>query len=61
MIATSVLVWFVVTILLMAFCAGIEMAFFSVNKMVIELKRKQGKAGAQKLLPGKALQVLVDR
>jgi CBS domain containing-hemolysin-like protein len=39
----------VVTILLMAFCAGIEMAFFSVNKMVIELKRKQGKAGAQKL------------
>lgn len=49
MIATSVLVWFVVTILLMAFCAGIEMAFFSVNKMVIELKRKQGKAGAQKL------------
>ena len=33
----------------MAFCAGIEMAFFSVNKMVIELKRKQGKAGAQKL------------
>ena len=47
MIATSVLVWFVITIVMMAFFAGIEMAFFSVNKLIIELKRKQGRAGAQ--------------
>jgi CBS domain containing-hemolysin-like protein len=47
MIATSVLVWFFVTILMMAFFAGIEMAFFSVNRLIIELKRKQGKPGAQ--------------
>ncbi len=46
MIATSVLVWFFVTILMMAFFAGIEMAFFSVNRLIIELKRKQGKPGA---------------
>ena len=47
MIATSVLVWFFVTILMMAFFAGIEMAFFRVNRLIIELKRKQGKPGAQ--------------
>jgi putative hemolysin len=49
MIATSVLVWFFVTILMMAFFAGIEMAFYSVNKIIIELRRKQGKPGAQTL------------
>ena len=49
MIATSVLVWFVITIVMMAFFAGIEMAFFSVNKLIIELKRKQGRAGAQQM------------
>jgi len=46
MIATGVLVWFIITILMMALFAGMEMAFFSVNKLVVELKRKQGKAGA---------------
>lgn len=46
MIATGVLIWFFVTILMMALFAGMEMAFFSVNKLVVELKRKQGKAGA---------------
>jgi CBS domain containing-hemolysin-like protein len=47
MIAVSVLVWFFVTILMMAFFAGIEMAFYSVNRFGIELKKKQGKPGAQ--------------
>jgi CBS domain containing-hemolysin-like protein len=47
MIATNVLIWFVVTILMMAFFAGIEMAFYSVNRFGIELKKKQGKPGAQ--------------
>lgn len=46
MIATGVLVWFFVTILMMGLFAGMEMAFFSINKLVVELKRKQGKAGA---------------
>lgn len=46
MIATGVLIWFFVTILMMGLFAGMEMAFFSVNKLVVELKRKQGKAGA---------------
>jgi CBS domain containing-hemolysin-like protein len=31
---------------MMGLFAGMEMAFFSVNKLVVELKRKQGKAGA---------------
>ena len=47
MIATTVLVWFFVTILMMAFFAGIEMAFYSANRFGIELKKKQGKPGAQ--------------
>ena len=49
MIAGSVLVWFCVTILMMAFFAGIEMAYYSVNRFGIELKKKQGKPGAQLL------------
>ena len=53
MIATGVLIWFIVTILMMALFAGMEMAFFSVNKLVVELKRKQGKAGAGKPAPKK--------
>jgi putative hemolysin len=49
MIETSVVIWFFVTILMMAFFAGIEMAFFSVNRFGVELKKKQGHAGAQLL------------
>ncbi len=49
MIATGVLIWFFVTILMMGLFSGMEMAFFSVNKLVVELKRKQGKAGAELL------------
>jgi CBS domain containing-hemolysin-like protein len=47
MIPTGVLIWFCVTILMMAFFAGIEMAFYSVNRFGIELKKKQGRPGAQ--------------
>jgi len=49
MIPQSVLIWFFVTILMMAFFAGIEMAFYSVNRFGVELKKKQGKPGAQLL------------
>ncbi len=34
---------------MMAFFAGIEMAFYSVNRFGVELKKKQGKPGAQLL------------
>jgi len=43
MIAATTLVWFFVTILMMGFFAGIEMAFYSVNRFGIELKKKQGR------------------
>lgn len=49
MIPGSVIIWFFITILMMAFFAGIEMAFYSVNRFGIELKKKQGKPGAQLL------------
>jgi putative hemolysin len=41
MIDTGVIVWFVITILLMGFFAGIEMAFYSANRLSIELFKKQ--------------------
>ncbi|MBN8783430.1 MAG: hypothetical protein ABS85_02020 [Sphingobacteriales bacterium SCN 48-20] len=40
----KIIVWFILTVLLMGFFAGIEMAFFSANRLNIELKRKQGSA-----------------
>jgi CBS domain containing-hemolysin-like protein len=43
MIAVTTLVWFFVTILMMGFFAGIEMAFYSANRFGIELKKKQGR------------------
>jgi CBS domain containing-hemolysin-like protein len=46
MIAISTLIWFFVTILMMGFFSGIEMAFFSANRFGIELKKKQGRPGA---------------
>ncbi|HZF65581.1 MAG TPA: hemolysin family protein [Chitinophagaceae bacterium] len=49
MIAVTTLVWFFVTILMMGFFAGIEMAFFSANRFGIELKKKQGRPGAELL------------
>src|SRR5207248_2070754 len=36
------IIWFVFTLLLMGFFAGIEMAFYSVNRLGIELRKKQG-------------------
>jgi putative hemolysin len=42
-----IIIWFVLTILLMGFFAGIEMAFYSANRMSIELKKKQGRASGQ--------------
>ncbi len=46
MLPSSILIWFFVSILMMAFFAGIEMAFYSVNRFGIELKKKQGRPGA---------------
>jgi putative hemolysin len=36
------ILWFVLTLLLMFFFSGIEMAFYSANRLNIELKKKQG-------------------
>jgi putative hemolysin len=49
MIAVGTLVWFIATILLMGFAAGVEMAFYSANRFNIELRKKQGKPGAELL------------
>ncbi len=49
MIPQSVLIWFFVTLLMMAFFAGIEMAYYSVNRFGVELKKKQGRPSAQLL------------
>ena len=46
MIAVTTLAWFFVTILMMGFFAGIEMAFYSANRFGIELKKKQGRQSA---------------
>lgn len=47
MFELRIVIWFVLTILLMGFFAGIEMAFYSANRMSIELKKKQGRASGQ--------------
>jgi putative hemolysin len=36
------ILWFILTLLLMFFFSGIEMAFYSANRLNIELKKKQG-------------------
>ena len=41
------IIWFILTILLMGFFAGIEMAFYSANRLGIELKKKQGHTSGQ--------------
>jgi CBS domain containing-hemolysin-like protein len=46
MIGVTIIAWFIVTILMMGFFAGVEMAFYSANRLGIELKKKQGKASA---------------
>src|SRR5687767_2160825 len=47
MFEIRIVIWFILTILLMGFFAGIEMAYYSDNKMSIELKKKQGRASGQ--------------
>jgi magnesium and cobalt exporter, CNNM family len=47
MFELRIVIWFILTILLMGFFAGIEMAFYSANRMSIELKKKQGRASGQ--------------
>jgi putative hemolysin len=42
MIDLKTVIWFVLTLLLMGFFAGIEMAFYSANRLAIELRKKQG-------------------
>lgn len=46
MIAVNIVVWFVVTLLMMGFFAGVEMAFYSVNRFSIEWRKKQGNPDA---------------
>jgi len=46
MINTNTLVWIVIAWLMIAFLAGIEVAFVSANKLAIELKKKQGLSSA---------------
>lgn len=46
MIAVNIIVWFLSTLLLMGFFAGVEMAFYSVNRFSIELRKKQGSPDA---------------
>jgi putative hemolysin len=42
MINTNTLIWIVITWLMIAFFAGIEVAFLRANRLAIELKKKQG-------------------
>ena len=46
MIAATTLIWFIVTILMMGFFAGVEMAFYSANRFGIDLKKKQDRQSA---------------
>ncbi|MBS1565892.1 MAG: DUF21 domain-containing protein, partial [Bacteroidetes bacterium] len=43
----TTLIWIIVSVVLVGFFAGIEIAFVSVNRLTVELKKKQGKAGGQ--------------
>ncbi|MES1217649.1 MAG: hemolysin family protein [Bacteroidota bacterium] len=49
MIDLRTVIWFIITLLLMGFFAGIEMAFYSANRLAIELKKKQGGTTGQLL------------
>lgn len=42
MIEWKTIIWFVLTLLLMFFFSGIEMAYYSANRLSIGLKKKQG-------------------
>ncbi|MBK8952496.1 MAG: DUF21 domain-containing protein [Chitinophagaceae bacterium] len=47
MIPWNTIIFFFIILLLMAFFAGIEMAFYSANRMSFELKKKQGGRATQ--------------
>ncbi len=49
MIDWKTILFFALTLLLMGFFAGIEMAFYSANRLTIELKKKQGGTTGQLL------------
>src|ERR1043165_8414271 len=49
MIVLKTTIWFIVTLLLMGFFAGIEMAFYGANRLAIELRKKQGGTTGQLL------------
>jgi len=49
MMEWKTIVWFVLTLLLMGFFAGIEMAFYSANRLSVELKKKQSGATGELL------------
>ncbi|MEO7983846.1 MAG: DUF21 domain-containing protein, partial [Bacteroidota bacterium] len=49
MIHLNSILFFIVTLSLMGFFAGIEMAFYSVNRLNIEIKKKQGGSSLQVL------------
>jgi putative hemolysin len=46
-IPINIIIFFIITLILMAFFAGIEMAFYSANRLQIELKKKQGGTSGQ--------------
>lgn len=47
MITVNTIIFFLLTLLLMAFFAGIEMAFYSANRLSLEVKKKQGGSSMQ--------------
>ena len=49
MVEWKTITWFVITLLLMGFFAGIEMAYYSANRLNIELRKKQGGTAGQLL------------
>lgn len=54
MIPWNTILFFVITLLLMGFFAGIEMAFYSANRLSIEIRKKQG--GTTSLLLSKFIE-----
>jgi len=47
MMLVNTILFFVLTLLLMAFFAGIEMAFYSANRLSLEIKKKEGGGAMQ--------------
>jgi len=47
MVQWTSIFFFIITLALMGFFAGIEMAFYSANRLSIEIKKKQGGSSLQ--------------